>query len=205
MRTLAIRKALGAVVLLGGVAFAADQLVPTKILLVKDKPGDATKRKINFKVKENASAATVVGDPIASGGATLHVVLTGGGDQCFSMPASGWSNISDLGFKYKDPDLTNGAVKVASIKKTPSGVFQIKVTLKGSGSEAITIVPGNPTATYGTNFALGGGDSYCAGTGTTPATPNPNDEKTFKVVNDTPPASCTASACASPSGAFVDR
>jgi hypothetical protein len=200
MTTYGLRIALAAL-LSGGVALAADQLVPAKIVLVKDKPGDPTKRKIVFKVKEQTSAATVVGDPTASG-ATLHVVLTPGGDQCFSMPASGWSPISTLGFKYKDAALANGPVKVASIKKTPSGVFLVKTILKGSGPTAIDVVPGNPTLTYATNLALGGGDSYCAGTGT--ATPKANDEKTFKVVNDTAPASCGATACASPSGAFVE-
>jgi hypothetical protein len=182
---------------------AADQLVPAKILLVKNPPSGATKRELVYKVKENASAATVVGDP-TSGGATLHVVLTQGGDQCFVMPASGWTPISTIGFKYKDATLANGPVKVASIKKTPSGNFLVKAVLKGSGATQITVVPGDPTATYGTNFTLGGGDSYCSGTST--ATPNPNDDKTFKVVNDTAPASCTVSACVgSPSGAFVDR
>jgi hypothetical protein len=189
-------------VLLGGIAMAADQLVPTKILLVKNPPGDAAKRKVTFKVKQNVSAATVVGDPML-GGATLHLVLTDGGDQCFTMPASGWSPISTLGFKYKDPSLANGPVKVASIKKTPSGTFLIKTVLKGSGATTIDVVPGDPTASYATNLTLGGADSYCTGTGT--ATPKPNDDKTFKVVNDTAPASCAASACASPSGAFVDR
>jgi hypothetical protein len=197
----ATRAALVAV-LLGGIAFAADQLVPAKILLVKDKAGDPTKRKIAFKVKQNASAATVVGDPTVSG-ATLRVALTPGGDQCFSLPASGWTPISTIGFKYKDPTLANGPVKVGSIKKTPAGVFLIKAILKGSGATSIDVLPGNPTTSYATNLALGGGDSYCAGTGT--ATPNPNDEKTFKVVNDTAPASCAVTACASPSGAFIDR
>src|SRR5262245_6291840 len=116
-----LARSLGAVVLLGTTALAADQLVPAKIMLVKNNATDVTKRKISFKVKENASAATVEGDP-TTGGATFHVVLSPGGDQCFTLPASGWSNISDLGFKYKDPQLANGAVKVASIKKTPSGV-----------------------------------------------------------------------------------
>lgn len=191
------------VVLIGGAAVAADHVVPTKVLLVKNPPSGVVKRKIVFKVKENGSAAVVAGDPIANG-ATLHVVLTPGGDQCFSMPASGWSAISDIGFKYKDKSLANGPVKVASIKKTPSGVLQIKAVLKGSGAVPISIAPGDPTDTYGTNLTIEGGDSYCSGTGT--ATPKPNDEKTFKVVNDTAPASCTVGACeASPSGAFVDR
>lgn len=191
-----------AALLSGGAALAADQLVPAKIVLVKNKPGDPTKRKIVFKVKENASAATVTGDPTLAG-ATLHIALTPGGDQCFSMPASGWTPISTIGFKYKDAALANGPVKVASIKKTPSGVFLVKTILKGNGPTSIDVVPGNPTLTYATNLAVGGGDSYCAGTGT--ATPNPNDEKTFKVVNDTAPASCGVVACASPSGAFLEE
>jgi hypothetical protein len=185
-----------------GIALAAQQLVPAKIVLVKDPPAGAAKRKIIVKVKENGSAATVAGDPTA-GGATLRVQLTPGGDQCFTMPASGWSPISSLGFKYKDAALANGAVKVALIKKTPSGVFLVKAILKGSGSQAISVVPGNPTDSYGTNLTLGGGDEYCTGTGT--ATPKPNDDKTFKVVNDTAPASCIASCGGgSPSGAFLD-
>ena len=113
------------------------------------------------------------------------------------MPASGWTPISTLGFKYKDSSLANGPVKVAQIKKTKSGTFQIKGTLKGAG---ITVAPGNPTASYAVNFKIGGGDEYCSGSGT--AVPNPNDAKTFKVVNDTPPGSCTVAAC-SPSGAFL--
>ena len=47
------------------------------------------------------------------------------------MPASGWSAISTLGFKYKDPRGDYGPVKVASIKKTPSGTFMIKAKLFG--------------------------------------------------------------------------
>lgn len=191
------------VVLVGGVAMAADQVVPTKTLLVKNPPSGEAKRKIVFKVKEKPSSVVVVGDPLADG-ATLHVVLTPGGDQCFSMPASGWSPIGDIGFKYKDKALADGPVKVAAIKKTPSGVFLIKAILKGSGPTPITVAPGDPTNTYGTNLTIVGGDSYCSGTAT--ATPKPNDAKTFKVVNDTAPASCTASSCVgSPSGAFIDR
>jgi len=44
------------------------------------------------------------------GGATLHIKLTPGGDQCVSMPASGWSTIGNIGFKYKDMALANGPV-----------------------------------------------------------------------------------------------
>jgi hypothetical protein len=185
-----------------GIALASQQLVPAKIVLVKNPPAGAAKRKIIVKVKENASAATVAGDPTING-ATLRVLLSPGGDQCFTMPAPGWTAISTLGYKYKDAALANGAVKVASIKKTPSGVFLVKAIIQGKGAEQINVLPGNPTNSYGTNLTLGGGDDYCTGTGT--ATPNPNDDKTFKVVNDTAPSSCIA-ACGggSPSGAFLD-
>jgi hypothetical protein len=176
------------------------QLKPSKVLLVKNPPAGAFKRKVVWKVKEQASSNTVTGNPIASG-AKLRVSLTPGGDQCFDLPAANWSAISSIGFKYKDPDLSEGPVKVASIKKTPAGVFLIKAVISGKGPSQITVTPGNPTATYATNLKMGGGDEYCSGTGT--ATPNPNDAKTFKVVNDTTPGSCTVSAC-SPSGAFLD-
>jgi hypothetical protein len=178
--------------LFAGVAIAADQVVPTKILLVKNPPSGAMKRTIKFKVKEKASAATVVGDPIANGG-TLRIALFPGGDQCFSLPASGWSPVSTIGFKYHDATLAEGPVKTAMIKKTPSGTFLVKAVLKGNGPTQIDVAPGNPTDTYATNLTLGGGHSYCSGTGT--ATPNPNDEKTFKVSNDTAPGSCAVTAC----------
>lgn len=189
-----------AVMISAGLVFSADQPKPAKKLLVKNPPAGATKRKIVYKVKENASTNTVVGDPVTDG-ATLRIVLSPGGDQCFTMPSSGWSTISSLGFKYKDPTLANGAVKVASIKKTPSDVFLIKAVIQGNGSEAITVEPGNPTDSYATNFTLGAGDSYCSGSGS--ATPQPNDDKTFKIVNDSAPVACGVAAC-SPSGAFLD-
>ena len=168
--------------------YAAEQLVPTKTLLVKNPPSGA--RKILYKVSEPGSAATLVGDPTTDG-ATLRVVLTPGGDQCVAMPSTGWTAISSMGFKYKDPTLANGPVKVAQIKKTPSGMFQVKAILKNGGPTSITIVPGNQTTSHATKFTLGVGDDYCGGTAT--ATPNPNDAATFKVKNDGAPAGCVAS------------
>lgn len=196
-RGLLLSWSLAALVVIVGLAYAAVQLKPTKLLLVKNPPGNASARTVSFKVSEVASSNTVVGDPTVSG-AKLRVALSPGGDQCVSMPASGWTAISTIGFKYKDATLANGPVKVAQIKKTKSGTFQIKATLKGA---AITVVPGNPTASYGVNFKIVGGDQYCSGSGT--AVPSPNDDKTFKVVNDTTPGGCTTAAC-SPSGAFLD-
>ena len=178
----------------GGIAIAAQQGAAAKKLLVNNPPSG--NKKIVYNSKNTSD--TVVGDPTADG-ASFHIVLTPGGTQCISMPASGWSNISTIGFKYKDKNLVNGPIKVAQIKKTPSGNFLLKVIAKSS---AITVAPGNPTASYGTNFKInGGGAEYCASTGT--ATPTKNDAKKFLVNNDTG-ISCTATACSSPSGAFLE-
>jgi hypothetical protein len=176
------------------------QLKPTKTLLVKNPPAGATKRKILWKVRELASTNTVEGNPM-TGGATLRVQLTPGGDQCFDLPAGNWSPVGSIGFKYKDADLSEGAVKVAMIKKTPAGTFLVKALLRGNGPETINVVPNNPTTAYAVNLAIGGGDEYCSATGT--ATPNPNNATTFKAKNDTTPATCPVSAC-SPSGAFLE-
>jgi hypothetical protein len=190
-------------------ASAAEQGVNTKLLLVKDPPSEPTARKINWKVKQldTDDELSVVGDP-TTGGATLRIRLqvsnhcsnppcdSGGGDQCFTLPASGWSSIGSLGFKYKDPTLANGAVKVAQIKETAAGVFQIKAALRGAG---IALFLDDEIGFYGVNLALGGGDQYYTGSGG--AEPKPNDGETFKVVNETGGASMAA---CSPSGAFVD-
>jgi len=175
----------------GGIAIAAQQGAAAKKLLVKNPPSG--NKKIVYLSKNTSS--TVVGDPSLNG-ATFGIALTPGGTQCVTLPASGWSTTS-VGFKYKDPQLANGPVKVALIKATPSGNFLLKVIAK---SGAITVAPGNPTASYGTNFSINSGDEYCASTGT--GTVKKNDDKTFLVKDDTGVA-CTTS-CASPSGAFID-
>jgi hypothetical protein len=175
----------------GGIAIAAQQGAAAKKLLVKSPPSG--NKKIVYLSKN--TTATVVGNPVADG-ATFTISLTAGGTQCVSLPSSGWT-ATPVGFKYKDAGLVNGPVKVALIKKTPSGNFLLKVIAK---SGAITVAPGNPTATYGTNFAINSGDEYCASTGS--AVPTKNDAKTFLVKNDTGNL-CTTS-CSSPSGAFVD-
>ena len=179
------------------------QLKPTKTFLVKDPPAGVSKRKIVWKVKEAASSNTVTGNPnlVTNGGATLRVALSPGGSQCFDLPTGNWAPIGTSGFKYKDTDLSEGAVKVARIRKSPSGNFQIKVLLKGSGTQAITVTPGDPTASYAVNLKIRSGDAYCSGTGT--AAPKVNTATTFKVKNDTTPPACAIAAC-SPSGAFLE-
>ena len=175
----------------GGIAIAAQQGAAAKKLLVKSPPSG--NKKIVYLSKNTTS--TVVGDPTANG-ATFTITLTPGGTQCVTLPSSGWT-ATPVGFKYKDAQLTNGPVKVALIKQTPSGNFLLKIIAK---SGAITVAPGNPTLTYGTNFSINSGDEYCASTGS--AAPTKTDVKTVLVKNDDG-VLCTTS-CASPSGAFLD-
>ena len=182
---------IAAIFVSGGLALAAQQGAAAKKLLVKSPPSG--NKKIVYLSKNTTS--TVVGDPVANG-ATFTISLGGDGTQCVSLPASGWT-ATPVGFKYKDAALTNGPVKVALIKQTPSGDFLLKVIAK---SGAITVAPANPTTSYGTNFEINSGDEYCASTGT--AIPTKNDAKTFLVKNDTG-VLCTTS-CSSPSGAFID-
>lgn len=191
MKTIALGVA--AAFVSSGIAIAAQQGAAAKKLLVNNPPSG--NKKIVYQSKN--TSATVMGDPTTSG-ASFNIALTPGGTQCMSLPSSGWTSLPG-GFKYKDAQLDNGPVKVAMIKATPSGNFLLKVIAK---SAAITVAPGNQTATYGTNFKINaGGDEYCASTGT--ATPTKNDEKKFLVKNDTGTA-CTAAACSSPSGAFLE-
>ena len=193
----ALASFIGIMGLVGGIAYAAVQLKPTKALVVKNPPSGPSARSVSWRVSEPTSSNTVVGDPTVNG-AKFRIKLTPGGDQCVTMPASGWVGLGTFGFKYKDPTLANGPVKAALIKKAGSGTFLIKTILKGGG---VTLVPGNPTASYATNFKIGAGDEYCSGSGT--AVPSANDARKFKVARDTTPGTCSISAC-SPSGAFLD-
>jgi len=188
-----------------GLAYAAQQGVAGKLIIVKNpKPTDASKRNVTYFGKEKASSDTVVGDPTV-GGAKLKVRLDSNTD-CFTMPASGWTPVSTLGFKYKDKTGANGPVKTAFIKKTKSGVFLNKVIILGKFGPGpqphITVVPPNPGVEADTNFTIGGGDEYCAAF--PGATANPNDAKTYKVKDTPNPGTCLVTAC-SPSGAFLEE
>lgn len=174
----------------GGIAIAAQQGAAAKKLLVKNPPSG--NKKIVY-LSKNASS-TINGDPTLNG-ATFGIALTPGGTQCVNLPSGNWTTTA-TGFKYKDPQLAAGPVKVALIKVSGSGNFLLKVIAK---SAAITVAPGDPTASYGTSFEINSGDEYCASTGA--GTIKKNDDKTFLVKDDTG-TTCTTSC--SPSGAFLD-
>ena len=102
------------------------------------------------------------------------------------------------GFKYKDPNGEQGAVKAVLIKKTTAGVFSIKVVLRGKNG-TINVVPPNLGTDGFITLFLAHGDRYCvAYAGGTPV----NDgDRLFKVRRPTVEG-CPAPS--SPSGAFVD-
>ena len=179
-------------------ATPGQQMKMGKLLLVKNaSPANTSKRKIVYSVKEPASSNTIVGDPMVNG-AKLKVRLDANTD-CYDMPAGGWSAIGTLGFKYKDATGAYGPVKLASIKKTPSGIFLMKAKITGRNGP-ITVIPPDPGIQADTNFSLGGGDEYCSTFG---GSIGPNDDKTFKATNAPAPTVCNVTAC-SPSGAFLD-
>jgi hypothetical protein len=150
--------------------YAANQSILGNSITVKDpKPGlDATKRKITCKAKEKGSSNTVVGNPVLTGG-SLFVAANGGTDtsQTYALPQgqSGitgkdfWSGDAAKGFKYKDPKGENGPVKVAQIKKSPSGNFTVKAVITGKNG-TISVLPPNPGTDSCCRLDLTGGDTY---------------------------------------------
>jgi len=189
--------------LLAGPLRAADQKVAGKIVLVKNNL-DPGKRMVKYLAKEIASSRVVAGNP-QTGGATFEIVmqpaLGSGSQQCFTLPASGWRAVGSLGYKYTDATGANGAVKVAIIKRMPSGNFILKVTANGALG-AITVEPPTRTDEADVFFRIGGGDRYCSTFGGEFLS---DAVSAFKAKNAPAPSSCAgAFLLCSPSGAFVD-
>jgi hypothetical protein len=198
---LACGAALGAVMTVS--TRAAEQPLAGKLVLVKNHL-DPAKRRVKYLAKELASDSTVVGNPL-TGGASFSVVMEPaigvGSQQCFTLPASGWSAIGSLGFKYKAATGTPGAIKRAVIKRTPSGTFLLKVLALGRLG-AVDVVPPTRTAAADVRFRLGAGDGYCSVFGGDFKADNVSG---FKAKDAPAPGSCGGAflGC-SPSGAFLD-
>jgi hypothetical protein len=173
-----------------GLAGAADQTILGRSLLVKN-PGTPDKRKITSSAKESASPNTITGDPTLSGsagGAILTVIANGASPttQSFTLAqgttSSGkpfWRTSGAAGFKYKDGKGEQGPVKTAIIRKTPSGVFNIKVAVKGKNGP-VTVLPPNPGTDGFVTLQIGGGDRYCVQFGPDGTVNNKNGQL-FKV------------------------
>src|SRR5262245_58683258 len=181
-----------------GLAFAADQTILGKSLTVKQKPGDATSRKITGSGKEKGSTNTFVGDPTkvsanpnSPGGAFLDIYAncTNSTSQRFALPNGSWKASGTSAFKYKG---TSGAVKSVTIKRTKSGVFSIKAKILGKGGP-VDVVP--PNAGVSGCMALllkncaSDGDRYSVEFGPTSKITN-NADKVFKAKKPTAEGVC---------------
>ena len=162
------------------------QPVGMHLFVVKNPSGPAS-RKILYKVRDFGH--TVVGDPTI-GGATFRIQLDNQ-DQCFSLPAAGWSRLGDAGFKYKDPNAVYGAVRTARIKKS-GNLFKIKLLVLGRQGPVI-ILPPNPGILAYTNLSFGNGADYCSSS--EGAALGPNNAKTFKARGALAPPICNLPAC----------
>jgi hypothetical protein len=186
-------------------AYATDQTILGTQLLVKN-PSTAEKRKVTGKAKEPASQNTIVGDPTV-GGATLVVRAEGTHptEQTFALPQGTnrkgkplWSGDTRAGFKYKDPDGANGAVKQAQIKKSAKGVFTIRFTASGKLG-TVSVVP--PDAGVGgcILLELNGGDSYSVRFAPGDGDVTNKDGTSFKVKKPSSEGTCVTASTTSTS------
>ena len=178
-----------------GLARAAQQTVPGKIVVVKNASNDPAGRKLLYKTSDGpASLHGLVGDPTQPPGARMKVRL-GSNAQCFAMPAGNWHAVGATGYRYQDIVGAYGAVTLAQVKRTRSGVFQIKVLMSGKHG-AIDVVPFQG-ADLDTNLSLAAGDEYCAAFGDFPGGGMvvSDGPKVYKVLDSDAPASCNVTAC----------
>jgi hypothetical protein len=150
-----------------GSALAADQPILGSSFQLKN-PSTPSKTSLKAAAKEKGSTNTLVGNPVVSG-AVLTVRANGGtpSSQTFNLPQGSspstgkpyWSGNATKGFVYKDSKLEQGSIKQVSIKKTSSGVFQIKIG--GSGKVTpLTVLPPNLGTDGCVLLELVGGDTY---------------------------------------------
>jgi photosystem II stability/assembly factor-like uncharacterized protein len=137
---------------------------------VKDpKPGDPSKRRIVATAKEPASDDVFDAATLVANGASLTITTFGANPtgQTFPMPAP-WTPIGTTGARYADKHGQNGPVKSAVVKRSGSGVFEIRVSIAGAlddGEPTVIVVPPNPGAGAKLVLQVAGGASYCVGFG----------------------------------------
>lgn len=142
---------------------AASQTILGRRLQVSN-PSTPNRRRVSIVGQERTNVNTVVGNPTTAG-ATLQVTANGGTStsQTFVLPSSGWRVLGTIGYRYTN-SVPGGAVRQATIKRTPSGNFQVRTIISGRGG-TVNIVPPNPGNNGGMVLTLNGGDSYCVSFG----------------------------------------
>ena len=195
-----------AVMLCGGSAFAADQVIIGKKLLITNPggtPGPNNKMVYLSKDPAIAQPAGVSEDPrcapngsVPSGSASA--VLTVTGSDSFSIPliCDNWT-VNGAGNLYKYKDTSGASCKIVLIKNTKllkavcKGV-QVAYDLGAVETSVDVVLRSGPANRYCANFGAGAG---CT------TTKDGSDGKTYLTKNCTSaPSGCGAS----PSGAFVD-
>jgi hypothetical protein len=174
------------------------QPVLGKSLVVRDPdPTDPSKRKLIVVAVDSASPDTIDVATLVASGAMITASADGANptSQTFSMPGP-WTATGTSGAKYTDSAGVNGPVKVASLKKSGSGVLKLKVKVLGNlgpGPQPhILVVPPNPGTGAQAVFTVKGGGSYCVTFGDAAGGVVSNKAaKTFKM------AKPTAEACPS--------
>jgi hypothetical protein len=194
-----VRKAMTAAALVAlttGAALAADQTILGKSFVVKS-PSTPDHRKITMSARETGSPNNIVGDPTASG-ASLTVKANGGTStmQTFVLnqgtSSTGrpfWRASGSTGFKYSDSKGDQSAVKSVIIKKSPSGLFIIKVKVNGKLDGGTVVVPPNPGTDGCVALAINSGDIYDVKFGTDSTIKN-QDGKLFKAKNPQSEGTC---------------
>jgi hypothetical protein len=184
-----------------GIAGAAEQTVLGTAFTVKNPTGANEKRVVVGVAKEKGGGVTLEGDPTLSGvagGAILDVFADGTNpsEQRFVLPqgldffGKPFWKATSTGYTYKDPKGIQGPVKMAQLKATPSGLFQVKIIVQGRNGP-VDVVPPN----LGTSgcFALhisqnGSGDRYSAEFAT--GVVKNSGSKLFKVTKPTAEGIC---------------
>ena len=222
--TLAVAVVSCALVTSGALAVNQNQTILGNSLTVKN-PSTPDKRKVIGKGKEKDSPNTIVGNPVLSGG-MLTVLVDGGtpSAQTILLPQGTnslgkpfWTGDAVKGFKYRNPKGELGIpVKVAQIKKSPSGTFTVKAILSGKFAP-VTVTPPNPGTDGCVQLLLVGGDTYHvrfnAGDGiiTNKGTASYRHRKVLTqgacptTTTSTTTSTTSTTLYGSPSRAFVDR
>ncbi len=197
MSRLLIGTALAVMLLLSaGPLHAATQAVLGRSFQVMAPTGGNMSRKVAGRALEKRSGRAIRGNPVANG-ASLQVIARGATDssQTFALPSSGWKAIGATGFQYSNARVggtSGGAVAQASINRSASGKFKIKVLILGSDGP-LAVVPPNPGTDGGFILTLTGGDSYCvAFGGAAGGTTVVNDSKAWHITRP------DATACPAP-------
>jgi len=140
-------------------SMAAGHPILGRRILVKDQTGNPEQRKVIILAKERPTDVGTLSDPTI-GGAQIEIVLSGGTPSSAShyLPAAGWES-TGYGYGYR---YSYSGDRVF-LKKSPSGLVQMKAVLDGAAG--FPLVPPNPGTDAQVVLEVYGGDRYCTGFG----------------------------------------